>query len=75
MAKKYYEKETPVAVITEHGEFRYYKEAKILQVSRPKWKTMDDEIRMGKTVSLNITGLKGNAELKEFFNMLVEELG
>jgi hypothetical protein len=30
---------------------------------------------MGKTVSLNITGLKGNAELKEFFNMLAEELG
>ena len=48
MAKKYYEKETPVAVITEHGEFRYYKEAKILPVPQDlNGKTMDDEIRYG----------------------------
>ena len=38
MQQPYYVKEKPVEVITEFGEFRYYKEAGKLQVSRPKWK-------------------------------------
>jgi hypothetical protein len=74
MQQPYYVKEKPVEVITEFGEFRYYKEAGKLQVSRPKWKTMDDEIRQGKTVTIDIFRLKGNEELKTFLGILIDDL-
>lgn len=71
---KYYEMETPVTVITEKGEFRYYKEAKRLQVSKPKWKDMNDEVRMGKTVTLDLNGFKGNEDLKALLNQVLADL-
>jgi len=72
---RYYETEKPITVITEHGEFRYYKEAKKIQVSKPKWKDMNDEVRMGKTVTLDVNGFKGNAELKALLNQVLVDLG
>ena len=72
---RYYEKETPVTVITEHGEFRYYKEAKKLQVSKSKWKDMNDEIHMGKTVTLDVNGFKGNEDLKALLNLVLADIG
>lgn len=72
--QKFYETEIPVAVITEHGEFRYYREAMKIQVSLPKWKSLDDEIHHGKTVTLNIDRFKGNEELKSLLNLVLADI-
>ncbi|NBJ16638.1 MAG: hypothetical protein FNP40_13970 [Dehalobacter sp. 4CP] len=72
---RYYEVEIPESVVTEFGEFKYYKEAKKLQVSLPKWKSLDDEIHHGKTVTLDMNDFKGNEELKTLLNMVLAEIG
>ncbi|MBZ4655605.1 MAG: hypothetical protein JG759_153 [Thermoanaerobacter sp.] len=73
--KRFYETEIPVAVITEHGEFRYYKEAKKFQVSKAKWKSLDGEIHHGKTVTLDINAFKGNEDLKALLNQVLADIG
>lgn len=60
---RYYDLEVPEKVIEERGEFRYYKEAKKLQISLGKWKTLDGEVKQGKTVTIDLTRFKGNKEL------------
>lgn len=71
---KFYELETPVAVITDKGEFKYYEKAKKFQVSLAKWKSLDDEIHQGKTVTLSLEHFKGNEELKILLNMVLAEI-
>ncbi len=72
---KFYEVETPVAVITDKGEVMYYPEVKRFCLSLPKWKSLDDKIHQGKTVTLNLEHFKGNKELKALLNMVLTEIG
>jgi len=71
---KYYETEIPDAVVTDSGEFRYYKEAKKLQLSMPKFKSLDGEIHHGKTVTLPIDKFNGNEELKVLLNLVLADI-
>lgn len=72
---KYFETEVPVSVITDAGEFRFYREAQRLQMSRPKWQNLSGEIVHGKTVTLDIAKFKGSQELKEMFNLVIADIG
>lgn len=71
---KFYEVETPIAVITDRGEFRFYPKAKRFCLSLPKWKSLNDEVHQGKTVTLNLEHFKGNEELKALLNMVLAEI-
>ena len=72
---KYFETEVPVSVITDAGEFRFYREAQRLQMSRPKWKNLNDEVLHGKSVTLDIAKFQGNAELKALLEMVLADIG
>ena len=72
--ERYFETEIPETVITEHGEFRFYKEAKRLQMSKPKWKNISDELVHGKSVSLDVSKFKGNEELKKLLHLVLAEI-
>ena len=71
---RYYERELPETVIEERGEFRYYKEAKKLQMSFGKWRSLDGEIKQGKTVTLDMTQFKGNKELVALLQSVIADL-
>lgn len=71
---KFYELEKPIAVVTNQGEFKYYKQAKKLQVSLAKWKSLDDEVHQGKTVTIDLNHFKDNEELKALLNMVLVDL-
>lgn len=71
---RFFENEVPVKVITDNGEFRYYPKAKLFQLSKPKWKTLDGETRMGKTVTTDLKPFIGNQELIALLNQVVATL-
>ena len=71
---KFYEMEVPEKVIAERGEFRYYKECKKFQMSLGKWKTLDGEVKQGKTVTLDMTHFKGSEELKALLEMVIADI-
>ncbi|QNO15322.1 hypothetical protein HYG86_11370 [Alkalicella caledoniensis] len=71
---RFYELEVPEKVITERGEIHYFKQAKKLQVSLGKWKTLDGEVKQGKTVTIDLTHFKGNEELKSLLEMVIADL-
>lgn len=71
---RYFETELPVSVITDAGEFRFYREAKRFQMSRPKWQNLSGEIVHGKSVTLDIAKFQGNVELKELLTLVLADI-
>ena len=60
--KNYWENEPDIEVDTGRNVLRYYREAGKLQVSMPYWTNDAGEEKQGKTVTLNLAAMSGNAE-------------
>lgn len=71
---KFYDEEIPQLVTVKGSELRLYKVAGRLSLSKPQWKNKDGRMQMGKTVSIDLTGNKGNQELIELFEYIVDML-
>ena len=61
MKNNYWENETPVEVDTGKNILKYFKQAGKLQISMPYWEDDAGERRQGKTVTLDLTALRGSA--------------
>lgn len=70
---KFYEKEQPETVIVKSGELRLYKDGQRLAVSKPSWSNSDG-VHMGKTVTVDLAANKGNQEMIELFEHVIELL-
>lgn len=70
---KFYEKEQPETVIVKSGELRLYKEGQRLAVSKPSWSNSEG-VHMGKTVTIDLAANKGNQEMIELFECVIELL-
>lgn len=70
---KFYEKEQPETVIVKSGELRLYKDGQRLAVSKPSWSDSDG-VHMGKTVTVDLAANKGNQEMIELFEHVIELL-
>lgn len=70
---KFYEKEQPETVIVKSGELRLYKEGQRLAVSKPSWSNSEG-VHMGKTVTVDLAANKGNQEMIELFERVIELL-
>lgn len=70
---KFYEKEQPETVIVKSGELRLYKDGQRLAVSKPSWSNSDG-VHMGKTVTVDLAANKGNQEMIELFERVIELL-
>lgn len=71
---KFYEKEQPKTVIVKSGELRLYTEGQRLAVSKPQWIDKNGDYQMGKTVSIDLAANKGNQEMIELFERVIELL-
>lgn len=71
---KFYEKEQPETVIVKSGELRLYTEGQRLAVSKPQWIDKNGDYQMGKTVSIDLAANKGNQEMIELFERVIELL-
>lgn len=70
---KFYEKEQPEFVTVKGGELRLYKEGQRLAVSKPSWSNSEG-VHMGKTVTIDLAANKGNQEMIELFERVIELL-
>lgn len=70
---KFYEKEQPELVIVKGGELRLYKEGQRLGVSKSSWSNSEG-VHMGKTVTIDLAANKGNHEMIELFERVIELL-
>lgn len=70
---KFYEKEQPEMVIIKGGELRLYKEGQRLGVSKPSWSNSEG-VHMGKTVTIDLAANKGNHDMIELFERVIELL-
>lgn len=70
---KFYEKEQPETVIVKSGELRLYKEGQRLGVSKPSWSNSEG-VHMGKTLTIDLAANKGNQEMIELFECVIELL-
>ena len=61
-SNKYWENEKPIEADTGKNTMRYFKEAGKLQISGANWQNDKGETIRGKTVTLDITALKGSSE-------------
>lgn len=70
---KFYEKEQPETIIVKSGELRLYKAGQRLGVSKPSWSNSEG-VHMGKTVTIDLAANKGNQEMIELFESVIELL-
>lgn len=70
---KFYEKEQPETVIVKGSELRLYKEGQRLAVSKPSWSNSEG-VHRGKTVTIDLAANKGNQEMIELFERVIELL-
>ena len=70
---KFYEKEQPELVTVKSGEFRLYRNDQRLAVSKPSWSN-NEGVHMGKTVTIDLGANKGNQEMIELFERVIELL-
>lgn len=70
---RFYENEQPETVIIKGGELRLYKEGQRLGVSKPSWLNSEG-VHMGKTVTIDLAANKGNQEMIELFERVIELL-
>ena len=70
---RFYEKEQPETVIIKGGELRLYKEGQRLGISKPSWSNSEG-VHMGKTVTIDLGANKGNREMIELFECVIELL-
>lgn len=70
---KFYEKEQPELVTVKGSELRFYKVGQRLAVSKPSWSNSEG-VHMGKTVTVDLAANKGNQELIELFERVIELL-
>ena len=71
---KYFETETPEILTIKGNELRLFRENKRLAVSRPRWNDSEGVEKIGKTVTINLESNRGNAELIELFETVIEIL-
>lgn len=60
---RYWEQETPKTIATKNYQLAFYAEAGILQVSR-----LTPAGKVCKAVGMNVAELRGNTEIKTFFD-------
>lgn len=70
---KFYEKEQPELVTVKGSELRLYREGQRLAVSKPSWSNSEG-VHMGKTVTVDLASNKGNQEMIELFERVIELL-
>ena len=70
---KFYEKEQPELVTVKSGELRLFRNSQRLAVSKPSWSNSEG-VHMGKTVTIDLAANKGNQEMIEFFEHVIELL-
>lgn len=70
---KFYEKEQSETVIVKGSELRLYKEGQRLAVSKPSWSNSEG-VHMGKTVTVDLAANKGNQDMIELFERVIELL-
>lgn len=70
---KFYEKEQPELVTIKGSELRFYKEGQRLAVSKSSWSNSEGA-HMGKTVTVDLAANKGNQEMIELFERVIELL-
>lgn len=70
---KFYEKEQPETVIVKSGELRLFRNSQRLGVSKPSWSNSEG-VHMGKTVTVDLAANKGNQEMIELFERVIELL-
>ena len=68
----YWETERPLEADTGRNVLRYFKEAGKLQISQPNWKDKDGQEKHGKTVTLDVTALKGSPEALDIIKQIVK---
>ena len=66
-------KEQPEIVIVKSGELRLFRNSQRLGVSKPSWSNSEG-VHMGKTVTIDLAANKGNQEMIEFFEHVIELL-
>lgn len=71
---KFYETEQPELVTVISGELRLYRNGQRLAVSKPQFTDKDGQKRIGKTVSIDLSANKGNAELIGLLQSTIEIL-
>lgn len=71
---KFYNKEQPRFMVIKSGELRLYNVSQRLAVSKPQWVDKEGRCQMGKTVSIDLAANKGDQELIDFFECVVELL-
>ena len=70
---KFYEKEQPELVTVKSGELRLFYNSQRLAVSKPSWSN-NEGVHMGKTVTIDLGANKGNQEMIELFERVIELL-
>ncbi len=70
---KFYEKEQPELVTVKSGELRLFRNSQRLAVSKPSWSN-NEGAHMGKTVTIDLGANKGNQEMIELFERVIELL-
>lgn len=58
--KMFYEDETPDLITVKGGELRLFRKCGRLAISKPQWEDAGGAHHVGKTVSLDLAGNKGN---------------
>jgi hypothetical protein len=74
MSEKYWEEEAPVCIRTDSNVFRHFPKAEKLQVCGPDWVDKDGVRRQGKTVTVDLMGLKKESTAFEFLRDLINGL-
>ena len=72
-AYKYWEEETPIDVMTDKNELRWFKESGKLQVSLPKWKNKAGDEVPGKTVVLDLIALSESPEAVQLLRDVLKQ--
>lgn len=70
---KFYEKEQPELVTVKSGELRLFRNSQRLAVSKPSWSN-NEGVHMGKTVTIDLGANKGNQEVIELLEHVIEML-
>ena len=69
----YWDNEQPVIAKTDYNTLTYYPKAGKLQISTRDWADKDGTIKRGKTVGLDLTAIRQNADAMQIFRDIYEK--
>lgn len=72
--KMFYEDETPELITIKGNELRLFRKCGRLAVSKPQWEDTNGVPHVGKTVSIDLAGNKGNEEMIQMLEDVIHIL-